>query len=50
MIISKEGIIIRIKVDDISSMGRTTQGVLLMRVGDEDAVVALARVVSDDND
>ncbi|MFZ7102993.1 MAG: DNA gyrase subunit A [Peptococcaceae bacterium] len=49
MIISKEGIIIRLKVDDISSMSRTTQGVLIMRVGEDDAVVALARVVSDDH-
>ena len=48
MIIS-EGIIIRLKVDDISSMGRTTQGVLVMRVGDEDAVVALARVVAEES-
>lgn len=50
MIISKEGIIIRLKVDDISVMGRTTQGVLVMRVDDEDEVVALARVVSEEND
>jgi DNA gyrase subunit A len=49
MIISREGIIIRLKVDDISSMGRTTQGVLVMRVGDEDAVVALARVVAEES-
>ncbi|MFZ5945044.1 MAG: DNA gyrase subunit A [Bacillota bacterium] len=49
MIISKEGIIIRLKVDDISSMSRTTQGVLIMRVGEEDAVVAIARVVSEDS-
>jgi len=49
MIISKEGIIIRLKIDEISSMSRTTQGVLIMRVGEEDAVVALARVVSDES-
>jgi DNA gyrase subunit A len=49
MIISKEGIIIRLKVDDISSMSRTTQGVLIMRVGEDDSVVAVARVVADDN-
>lgn len=47
MAISKEGIIIRIKVDDISTMGRTTQGVTLMRVGENDKVVAMARVVAD---
>ncbi|KJS20042.1 MAG: DNA gyrase subunit A [Clostridiaceae bacterium BRH_c20a] len=49
MIISKEGIIIRLKTDDISSMSRTTQGVLIMRVGEEDAVVAIARVVAEEN-
>ncbi|MGI6225827.1 MAG: DNA gyrase subunit A [Peptococcales bacterium] len=49
MIVSREGIIIRLKVDDISSMSRSTQGVLIMRVGDEDAVVALARVVSEED-
>lgn len=49
MIISKEGIIIRLKTDDISSMSRTTQGVLIMRVGEEDAVVAIARVVAEES-
>lgn len=49
MAISKEGIIIRIKVDEISSMGRTTQGVTLMRVSEEDKVVSMARVVDHEN-
>jgi len=44
MAISKEGIIIRIKVDDISSMGRTTQGVTIMKLAENDTVVAMARV------
>lgn len=44
MAISKEGIIIRIKVADISSMGRTTQGVTIMKMGDHDNVVSMARV------
>ena len=48
MIISRDGIIIRLKVDDVSSMSRTTQGVTLMRLGEGDQVVAMARVVSDD--
>ncbi len=48
MIISKEGIIIRLEVNDISSMGRSTQGILLMRVDEEDEVVALARVVAEE--
>lgn len=44
MIISAEGIIIRMQVKDISSMGRTTQGVTLIRLEDGDSVVAIARV------
>lgn len=48
MAISKEGIIIRLKVDDVSSMGRTTQGVTLMRMDDHDHVVSMARVVEND--
>lgn len=48
MVISREGIIIRLKVDDVSSMSRTTQGVTLMRLNETDHVVAMARVVSDD--
>lgn len=49
MAISKDGIVIRLKVDEISSMGRTTQGVTLMRVAEEDKVVAMARVVDHEN-
>ena len=48
MVISHDGIIIRLKVDDVSSMSRTTQGVTLMRMGEGDTVVAMARVVSDE--
>ena len=44
MAISKEGIIIRIKVSEISTMGRTTQGVTIMKMGEHDSVVSMARV------
>lgn len=44
MAISKDGIIIRIKVADISSMGRTTQGVTIMKMSENDKVVSMARV------
>lgn len=50
MAISREGIIIRIKVDDISSMGRTTQGVTIMKVADSDTVVSITRVVDHDKE
>lgn len=50
MLISAEGIMIRMKVDDISRQGRATQGVRLMRLDDADRVVALAHVRSKDED
>ncbi|WP_347489502.1 DNA gyrase subunit A [Desulfoscipio sp. XC116] len=46
LMISADGIMIRIKVDDISLFGRITQGVLLMKLGEGDHVVAVAKVVS----
>lgn len=45
MIITKEGIIIRTFADDISSIGRATQGVKVMHLGDNDQVQAIAKVV-----
>lgn len=44
MMVSSEGIIIRIDVADVSRMGRAAQGVTLMRLGENDRVVAVARV------
>ncbi len=50
MLISAEGIMIRMKVDDISRQGRTTQGVRLMRLDEADKVVAIAHVKARDDD
>lgn len=50
MLISLSGVIIRLKVSDISRMGRTTQGVTLMRFGKDDKVVSVATVVSDEEE
>lgn len=44
MIISEEGVVIRVKVCDISQLGRATQGVKVMDVADTDRVTAIARV------
>ncbi|WP_422393081.1 DNA gyrase subunit A [Neomoorella humiferrea] len=44
MLISAEGILIRLGVEDISRQGRNTQGVTLMRLDPNDRVVAIARV------
>ena len=50
MVVTAEGIIIRTKVKDISSMGRDTQGVRIIRLDENDRVVALARVVVKEED
>jgi DNA gyrase subunit A len=45
MLINASGLIIRVTVNGISSMGRNTQGVKIMHVEEDDRVVAVARVV-----
>ncbi len=51
MIINDNGVLIRIKVDDISVSGRITSGVKLMRVDDETRLVAIAKIgESEDED
>lgn len=44
MLISSEGIVIRIEVDEISTISRNTQGVKVMRTDVDDTVVAMALV------
>ena len=44
MLISEEGVVIRVKATDISSLGRSTQGVKVMNVAGSDRVTAIARV------
>ncbi|KAF1085901.1 DNA gyrase subunit A [Sporotomaculum syntrophicum] len=46
LMISADGIMIRIKASDISLFGRSTQGVMLMKLGEGDQVVAVAKVLS----
>ena len=50
MIISREGIIIRVEVDGISEQGRYAQGVRVIKLGAGDAVVDMAKVVSKDEE
>ncbi|MFC1727864.1 DNA gyrase subunit A [Nanoarchaeota archaeon] len=47
MFVSQNGIIIRIAASDISTIGRNTQGVRLMKLKPGDRVVAAAKVVSE---
>lgn len=44
MIMSNEGVVIRVKSKDISRLGRSTQGVKVMNLGDDDTVSAIARM------
>ena len=46
MIVSGDGVIIRVKVKDISKLGRSTQGVKVMNLTDGDHVSAVARMVA----
>jgi len=46
MLISEEGVVIRVNAEDISQLGRSTQGVKVMNVAGADRVSAIARVVA----
>ena len=48
MIITSEGIIIRLRAKNISNLGRATQGVKLINLADNVKVVSVARVKSED--
>ncbi|MBC7252841.1 MAG: DNA gyrase subunit A [Actinobacteria bacterium] len=46
MAISVEGVVIRVPVEDISRMGRATQGVRVMNLREEDRVASIAHLAS----
>ena len=46
MIVSEEGVVIRVKSGDISKLGRSTQGVKVMNINESDRVSAVARMVA----
>jgi DNA gyrase subunit A len=48
MLVSHNGIAIRMRTDAVSHIGRATQGVRVMRLGDDDIVVAAAKIASED--
>ncbi len=45
MIINKSGLTIRMTVNDIRTMGRNTQGVRLINLGDNDEIASIAKIV-----
>jgi DNA gyrase subunit A len=46
MIVSEEGVVLRVRSQDVSQQGRATQGVKVMNVGANDRVCAVARVAA----
>lgn len=49
LMINSEGIIIRIRANEVSELGRATQGVKIMKVDDETKIVAMAKVIKEDS-
>ncbi len=47
MIITQQGLTIRLAVNTISIMGRATQGVRLINLKDEDSIASVARIVNE---
>ncbi len=50
LMINSEGIIIRIHADEVSKLGRATQGVKIMKVDDDTKIVAMAKVIREDEE
>ena len=50
MLISDQGTAVRTRVDEISVLGRNTQGVRVIKTRDDEKLVRLSRIVEDDAD
>ncbi|QUW20647.1 DNA gyrase subunit A [Sporosarcina sp. Marseille-Q4063] len=50
MLITIHGILIRMDISDISVIGRSTQGVRLIRLGEDELVATVAKVAKDDDE
>jgi DNA gyrase subunit A len=50
MLISTGGTVIRMPVEDVKRLGRSTQGVIVMRLRGDETVSALAPVVDSDDE
>ena len=48
LLINSDGIIIRLAANEISKLGRATQGVKIMNVGEDANIIALAKVIKED--
>ena len=48
LLINSEGTIIRIKANEVSKLGRATQGVKIMRTDDESNIISMAKVIREE--
>ena len=49
LLINSNGIIIRIKANEVSRLGRATQGVKIMRVDEDSNIITMAKVIRDED-
>jgi DNA gyrase subunit A len=50
LVITQQGMILRIKTDDVRAIGRATQGVTIIDIADDDKVVSIARLVEKEDE
>lgn len=50
LLINSDGIIIRINAGEVSRLGRTTQGVRIMRVNDDANIITMAKAIREDEE
>jgi DNA gyrase subunit A len=50
MLINSDGVIIRVPAREVSKLGRATQGVKIMNVGEDVDIIAISKVARDDED
>ena len=49
MIINKSGITIRLRMSDLRTIGRATQGVRLLKISDKDEISSVAKVAAEED-
>jgi DNA gyrase subunit A len=49
LLINSDGIIIRVRTDEVSKLGRATQGVKIMKVADDANIIAVEKVIQEDD-
>ena len=48
LLINSEGTIIRIRADEVSKLGRATQGVKIMRTDEDTNIISIAKVINEE--